>query len=124
MLRYVLGRFLFFGVLGWAVENIVEPPSEGGLHWSPWVPRYTPWIPAYALAGVMLGELAPVLRALPLPARAGVYAVGSTAFELLACHVDRALGGHTWDYGKGLGVDAKHTAMWTAAALVVEPFLR
>jgi hypothetical protein len=55
---------------------------------------------------------------------AGAYAVATTGFELLACHVDRALGGHTWDYGSGLCVNAKHTAAWTAAALVVEPFLR
>lgn len=123
--------FVGFGVAGWALENLLYPGRRSRVWNKLGVPEGAtiPLMPVYGAAGVALLALAPVVKNKSHIDRFAVYAGALSAIELLACQIDRATGGESWDYtgyggGTGPCVDVPHSLAWAGLALIAEKWIK
>lgn len=124
MLGRMVGRFLVFGLAGWALENALYGERHSRV-----VPSL-PFLPVYGAGGVLLGMTAPVVKAASLPVRFGAYAAVLSALEYAACRWDRADGFTQWDYRADEApenpvstdgcIDLKHAAAWGTLGVLME----
>lgn len=112
-------RFLAYAFAGWAIENAYA--SAWGLarysQW--WGGRRIPLLPIYGAGGLLAERLAPYVRGYSLPVRGVAYGAGLSAFEWVACHLDRAFFARpSWDYDGC--IDLRHALAWSALGLLTE----
>jgi len=116
----------FFGIAGWALENVVFGPRYSAVFGAARVP----FLPVYAIGGSAALMIAPSLKAsnVPWPLRAAAYAALLSGIEYAGCQFERRkLGACSWDYTdqkcasprEGC-IDLPHALLWGALGLLLE----
>lgn len=124
-------RFVLYGLLGWCAEIVWTALLDFARRRDPRLAgtSYLWMFPIYGSIVFLYEPVHDAIRGLPLPARAGVWALGFTAVEWASGRaIERLTGRCPWDYvagGARLAINPyvrwDYLPLWAAVGLALEP---